>query len=159
MPGGSHYAAVSVVLDPGARRVLIVKRTESPGDPWSGDWALPGGRMEPSDADLRQTAIRETMEETGIRLDSDAEQLLELDFFSPSNAPWILVKPFVFRLLRDVEVRLSGELARYAWVPLEGLRASRDATGRPEFLLEDGERIWGMTARILLEVKARLGAP
>ncbi|MGC8555917.1 MAG: NUDIX hydrolase [Conexivisphaera sp.] len=153
------YAAVSVVIDARVSRVLIVKRAESSVDPWSGDWALPGGRMEPTDPNLRATALRETLEETGIDLRSSAELMFEMNFFSPSNAPWMLVKPFAFRLLRDVEVRLSPELVRYQWVPLSQLAESRDAAGRPEFVLEGGERIWGMTARILVEVRRRLVKP
>ncbi len=143
-------------LTRGRRAVLVVKRAESSKDPWSGDWALPGGRMEPTDPDLRATAIRETLEETGIDLRRSAEPLFELRFFTPSNAPWMLVKPFVYRLLSPVEVRLSSELTEYIWIDLEDLRVSWDWLGRPEFRLEGSNRIWGMTARILLEVKRRM---
>ena len=156
---GDSYAAVSVILDcaSGRCRVLLVKRVENSRDPWSGDWALPGGRMEPEDSDLRATSVRETLEETGIDLRSSAEFMFELDFFSPTNAPWMRVKPFVYRLLRPVEVRLSEELVRYEWAYLDELRESTDEAGRPEFRLAGGERIWGMTARILVATKERLG--
>jgi len=150
---------VSVLLDEesGRYRVLVVKRVESSIDPWSGDWALPGGRMESTDPDLRATAIRETFEETGIDLMSSAEFMFELDFFSPTNAPQMHVKPFAYRLLKRVDVRLSHELSDYMWVYLDELRESIDQSGRPEFRLVGGGRIWGMTARILLAVKERLG--
>ncbi|BBE41809.1 NUDIX hydrolase [Conexivisphaera calida] len=150
---------MSVLLDGGSGRyrVLVVKRVESSIDPWSGDWALPGGRMEATDPDLRATAVRETLEETGIDLRSSAEFMFELDFFSPTNAPWMHVKPFAYRLLRHVDVRLSRELSDYVWVYLDDLRESIDQSGRPEFRLAGGGRIWGMTARILLAVKERLG--
>ena len=41
-------------------RVLLMKRTERAGDPWSGHISLPGGRHDRTDADLLATAIRET---------------------------------------------------------------------------------------------------
>jgi len=154
------YAAVSMVLEgaPGRYRALIVKRVDNALDPWSGDWALPGGRMEASDPDLHATAVRETLEETGIDLSSSAEFMFDMDFFSPTNAPQMLVKPFVFRLIVPVEVRLSRELVDYIWAPLDGLRERADERGRPEFRLREGAVIWGMTARIIVEAKRRLGA-
>ena len=63
-------AAVAVVLhDEASPRVLLMKRAERHGDPWSGHISLPGGRYQASDGDLRVTAIRETREELGIDLE------------------------------------------------------------------------------------------
>ncbi|HET6451474.1 MAG TPA: NUDIX domain-containing protein, partial [Spirochaetia bacterium] len=41
-------------------RVLIIKRAERPGDPWSGHLALPGGHAEPGDPSLLAAALRVT---------------------------------------------------------------------------------------------------
>ncbi|HET9512400.1 MAG TPA: NUDIX domain-containing protein, partial [Gemmatimonadales bacterium] len=61
-------AAVSLICvrDPDA--LLLIRRADRDGDPWSGQLGLPGGRKSPADADLLSTAIRETFEEVGIDL-------------------------------------------------------------------------------------------
>src|SRR3954462_3287692 len=67
---GRRRAAVAAVLhdEPAGPRVLLMKRTEREGDPWSGHISLPGGGHHPTDGDLLATAIRETQEELGIDL-------------------------------------------------------------------------------------------
>src|SRR4051812_9489869 len=62
-------AAILLALrmrEDGEPEVLMIKRADAEGDPWSGHIALPGGRMEPGDRDLSDTAVRETREETGV---------------------------------------------------------------------------------------------
>ena len=46
----------------GPIELLFVKRAEWEGDPWSGHVAFPGGRHEPQDETLWDTAARETHE-------------------------------------------------------------------------------------------------
>ena len=43
--------------------LLLVRRQTVEGDKWSGPMGLPGGRLEPEDATLLDTALRETMAE------------------------------------------------------------------------------------------------
>ncbi|MGH7524260.1 MAG: NUDIX domain-containing protein, partial [Gemmatimonadales bacterium] len=63
------FAAVALVLAEEPDRLLLIRRAEREGDPWSGHLALPGGRRQESDSDLLATATRETREETGIHLE------------------------------------------------------------------------------------------
>src|ERR671920_2114796 len=65
------WAAVAAVLTPAPDSILLIRRADRSGDPWSGHMALPGGRREPGDTDLLATAIRETAEELGIELAHD----------------------------------------------------------------------------------------
>ncbi len=46
--------------------LLFIKRAHYKGDRHSGQIAFPGGRMEPEDASLLDTALRETREEIGL---------------------------------------------------------------------------------------------
>ncbi len=155
-------AAVAVILLEGADglEALFIRRAERPGDPWSGQVALPGGRHEPADPDLFATVIRETREETGVDLVS-AEPLGPLDDLYPRTPtlPPVVVRPFVFALLRRPALVPSDEVQRAFWVPLA--RFSEPAVRRdvtlsvrgavrtlPAYLVDD-ELIWGMTERIL----------
>src|SRR5215203_3343198 len=81
----------------GEPEVLMIKRAEAEGDPWSGHIALPGGRMEPGDADLSITAVRETWEETGVDVARDGRLLGHLDDISPRTPalPPIVIRPYV----------------------------------------------------------------
>jgi 8-oxo-dGTP pyrophosphatase MutT (NUDIX family) len=154
-------AAVALVLVPdrdGDVALLFIRRSEHPADPWSGQIALPGGRRDGTDPDLLATAIRETVEETGIRLEH-RHLIGELDDLSPvsPHLPPIVVRPFVFAVPSAPEIRLSGEVAESLWVPRSQLlerRTEETVTVRDRTLVMPGYRIgphfiWGMTERII----------
>ena len=153
-------AAVALILTPRAEdlQALFIRRAEMPGDPWSGQMALPGGRRDPADPDLRATALRETQEETGITLTGGTE-LGVLDDFAPraQALPRIVVRPYVFGLTEQPPVTLSAEAAYHVWIPMSELRrgyssAEVDARGTrmvmPAFVVGP-HVIWGLTERIL----------
>lgn len=157
---GTIQAAVALVLTPGEKHLdlLLIKRAERSGDPWSGQMALPGGRRDATDRDLFETATRETIEETGIRLTSDL-LLGELDDLHPRTRvlPPIVVRPFVFGLTAAPSIRASDEVALHVWVPLTAFpNAHREVevnvrgVRRRELSYVVGEQVvWGMTQRIL----------
>ena len=51
--GEVRHAAVALVLAKGPQgwSLLMMKRAEREGDPWSGHMSFPGGHVEPGDAD------------------------------------------------------------------------------------------------------------
>jgi ADP-ribose pyrophosphatase YjhB (NUDIX family) len=55
----SIVPAVSVIVSNDVGKVLLIRRSDN------GNWALPGGAMDIGES-LRQAAVRETREETGI---------------------------------------------------------------------------------------------
>jgi 8-oxo-dGTP pyrophosphatase MutT (NUDIX family) len=160
-------AAVAVVL---AEReaglsVLLVERSVRAGDPWSGHMALPGGHEQPLDADLLQTARRETQEEVGLDLGA-AELVGGLDDISPMRSSEIAVRPFVFWLERPSPLELSPEIAQAVWAPLADLaEVSRRTTWEVEIgpsrlrvpaYVIDERVVWGMTLRLLDDFLERL---
>ena len=153
-------AAVALLLAPDPDRLLLIRRAERHGDPWSGHLALPGGRRQAADPDLLATAIRETEEETGIRLQRGWRRA-QLDDLVPRTPtlPPILVRPFVFLLADAVAPGVSSEVVHATWLPLahlvaEGVYGTRRVDVRGEARLVDGYQLsegflWGMTERIL----------
>jgi 8-oxo-dGTP pyrophosphatase MutT (NUDIX family) len=156
-------AAVSIILHDGADGIeaLFIHRAVRAGDVWSGQIAFPGGRREPSDADLLATAIRETHEEVGIDL-AAAERLGVLDDLHPRTPvlPPVVVRPFVFALTTRPPMTLSEEVQHAFWVSFRSLEApgvrgdvTIDHPGIPRRILPaynlGNHTIWGMSERIL----------
>ena len=170
--GPVRFAAVLLALrlgDQGEPELLMIKRAEADGDPWSGHVACPGGRMEPGDHDLQQTAIRETWEETGIDIAREGEILGTLDDVYPRTPtlPPLIIRPFVGVVRSDVHVVASPEVAEAFWVPLPALR-ERASWGLGLVRVRDREEmrptfrhgsytVWGLTERVLRQLLERLG--
>jgi 8-oxo-dGTP pyrophosphatase MutT (NUDIX family) len=154
------WAAVALILVPDPEAILLIRRAERVGDPWSGHMALPGGRRESIDVGLLDTAMRETAEEVGIKLDQQhlAGSLTDVVPRTPVLPP-IAVRPFVFTLNSRPPLRLNAEATSAHWVSLSHLLrpdtrhpVRLDVAGQsrvvPAYELEDG-MVWGMTERIL----------
>jgi len=159
---GLKLAAVSIILrDREFPSVLLIKRAERAGDPWSGQIAFPGGKMQQGDRTVRETAVRETIEEVGIDLDEAAE-FLGYASTTTTHTGTMDVIPSVFVLRHGVEVRPNEEVASYRWVNLEDfLNPNGKSTYRltydgrniemPAYMVGDYV-VWGLTHRILSTV-------
>lgn len=152
-------AAVAVILRGRASGldVLLIKRAERNGDPWSGQVALPGGRVAPRDGSFMETAERESQEEVALDLER-ASFSGYLGAFQ-SRTGGISVVAAVFVMDEDQEVRLNQEVSSYRWVPLAELLAPEKRRSYtlewggkrrsvPSFDLDD-YLVWGLTERIL----------
>ena len=156
-PRGSFEAdaAVSLLIRvvKGDLHVLLVKRVESPSDPWSGQMALPGGKPESSDIGLAQTAIRETFEETNIDLQSRCRFLGTLGPFRSTQSPKMKVLVFAVLLEHEPSIELSGELERFEWISTKDLGGSKvafqfNSQEFPAYIFGDNI-VWGLTYRVL----------
>lgn len=159
---------MAAILAPGAGGwdLLMIKRAVRQDDPWSGQMALPGGRRDPGDADLLVTAVRETVEETGVELNPKL-CLGELDDVEPStpHLPDILIRPFVFGVEAKPDIQLSEEVAGHVWVPLGQLPSwateadivVRGAPRRVHGYQVGDALVWGLTERILTPFLKLLG--
>jgi 8-oxo-dGTP pyrophosphatase MutT (NUDIX family) len=172
--GTSRYAAIALVLRPsdeGEPELLMIKRAELEGDPWSGHIACPGGRMEPGDHDLAVTAVRETWEETGVDVARDGRLLGHLDDLYPRtpSLPPIVIRPYVALVRAEVEIVPSLEVAAAFWVPLSALteRAAwragsvtvRGAERRVAVFQHGEYTVWGLTERALRQLLTYMGVP
>jgi len=129
----------------------------------SGQVSLPGGKQEPGDLDITETALREASEEIGV--DSKEVQIIgkltDL-YIPPSN---FLVTPVVgYSLSRptfridpfEVEKIIEAELSLLLYNPtIEQLKITvRDGMEieAPAYIM-DGNIIWGATAMIISELR------
>lgn len=152
-----------MVLAPGAEHleIAILQRTERPGDRWSGQMALPGGKRDPEDPHLAATAVRETAEELGLALPERPDA--RLDDHVGRTRPGI-VASFVFTLDERPPLRPQpSEVAAAWWLPLPALLDPANAirhrwAGVPfPGIAHADEVIWGLTHRTLRTFVAALG--
>jgi 8-oxo-dGTP pyrophosphatase MutT (NUDIX family) len=156
---GGRRAAVSVIIsDRVSPKILLIRRSERAGDPWSGQIAFPGGKFQEGDASLKATAVREAREEVGLDLDLAGEFLGYLGAFRTHTGDMDVV-PAVFLLQREVKVNANEEVASHVWVDLAGLTSREvesthklDLGGEvkevPAFRVGD-YIIWGLTHRMI----------
>jgi 8-oxo-dGTP pyrophosphatase MutT (NUDIX family) len=160
-------SAVAMILQvrAGQLHILMIKRAEREGDPWSGHMAFPGGRMDRSDANGYAVAVRETEEEIGLALGATDECIGRLSdlLARPRRGMFgMTVSPFVFRLDREVTFTPNHEVAEVVWVPLEYLTEPRN---REEMVMDirgfrmsvpcyhfEGRCIWGLSLMMLDEL-------
>lgn len=142
-----------------------------------GEICFPGGRIDETDADQLQCAIRETSEELGIE-ESAIEDIIPLDF--TLNASSNIIYPFVGRITKPEQIKPNeSEVGEVFTVPLSFFRETKPDVykiyyqvipeeGFPLHLIPGGENykwslrhldeyfyqyngkvIWGLTARVL----------
>lgn len=145
--------------------LLVIRRADSRRDPWSGQMALPGGRLDRADAGLLAAAVREAREETGVDLAAGGTPLGRIDAMRPQGirVPAISIWPFVFQVGADTVARVtSREVASVHWF---GVEALLDHANRGTYQWKyggyvrhfpcirlEGRVIWGLTYRIVTRV-------
>lgn len=154
---------VALVERAGGPQVLLTRRTEALRH-HAGQIAFPGGRIENSDADPVEAALREAFEEVGLAGDlSTPHGYLD---------PFVTITGFhVFPVVASVSgdfraVPDPSEVAEAFEVPLHFLldpanvhSLDVDFQGRQRRILEfryGGHRIWGATASMLVNFRQRL---
>lgn len=145
----------------------MIRRAERADDPWSGHIALPGGRWDPEDDDLRTTALREAQEEVGL----DPKELeavpVFLEFRAPANRPALKVAVFT-AVLRDGSEGPTvpgDEVAAMFWAPVRSLHPAEITIEIPggagsfqtPALLFQEFRVWGFTRKVFLGLMEQLG--
>jgi len=151
-----RHSAVANDLD-----LLLIRRAQRVGDPWSGQIGLPGGRFEANDSSLEETAVRETIEELGLDVRQHGIILGALDELRPRTPvlPPIIVRPYVCVVREVPSLVPSDEVAEYRWVRVGDLfhpeaRVNttvrvRDYSMRVDAFQLGDFTVWGMTERIL----------
>ena len=157
-------AAVLMLIYPkdNDSHLVLIVRNSYPGV-HSSQIAFPGGKVEPLDRNLQETALRETEEEIGIPQNKiEVARAFTEVYIPPSN---FLVAPFLgvckscleFTLQEDevagiIELPLKDFLSDHI-VVTRRLKTSYDiAIDVPAFLVKE-HIVWGATAMMLSELK------
>ena len=179
---GWRFAAVAAVFRTaagpgGAAELLFIRRAQAEGDAWSGQIGFPGGREEPKDATLEDTAIRETREELALDLAGEQDRVVRLGALDEIRArarrpiSKLAIRPYAFALNDPEHPTLvpNEEVAAAFWVPLAELTdpARRTTIDRHRSdvpyrfpAVDLGERgvLWGLTLQMVADILGRLGA-
>ncbi len=162
--------ALIVPLDDGpdpAAGIVLIRRTDR-GGVHAGDVALPGGRAEPADGSLADTALREAAEEIGLDTSAAGVRVVgQLETFWIPVSGYRVTPIVAIAAHPPVMTPQPSEVAGIVVAPLSGFVA-----GAPIELVETtirgfglrfgaypvaGLLVWGATARILGQLGALLG--
>ena len=149
-----------------AGEILCLRRSATG---WmDGRVSLPAGRHEGGET-LVSAAIRETREEVALDLRRDGTIVGALDELRPRTRvlPPVIVRPFVATASSGATVEAGEEVADLFWAPLDAI-VDPGATRETEILARGlrtrrpaihyrGHVIWGMTERIIANLKEVLG--
>jgi 8-oxo-dGTP pyrophosphatase MutT (NUDIX family) len=140
--------------------ILLTKRTEKVKY-HKGEISFPGGMYEEGDGDALTTAMRESMEEIGVRPE-DVEIIGQLDdmntFTGFRVTPYVGLIPYPYNFTPSPD-----EVSYLIYLPLSHLLACEQKMESVDFMGQarqapaiyyGGERIWGATCRMLLQLRA-----
>ena len=171
LPASPRVAAVAVILAGEGEdlHLCLGRRRPYAGDPWSGDFAFPGGKAHPGDRSLHDIAARETAEETGVMLAREqlAGRLGRMKAYAGDDRPPLPVHPLIYRLIGPLPPIAAGaELAEAMWVPLPHFWDQAnwitftypgDGLAYAGIRLSD-HHVWGFTLRAIVGLSVRLGS-
>lgn len=122
----------------------------------AGEISFPGGKPEGIDSDLCDTAMRETLEETGLQIDRK-DVIGQLEPVSTLNSGYLIL-PFV-SVIRDASSVVPNEevkeILHIPLIPLLKTMAPDVMHGPHKDMYEfrhRGRQIWGASARILMQL-------
>ncbi len=139
----------------------IVVMTEKPKHMkfHAGEVSFPGGKLDSSDSDLLQTALRETSEEIGLTITRD-QIVGQLEPVITLNSGF-LIFPFVSILDKIPPLSANSEVEKIFHIPLESFLKTMAHDPEPShniiqemYTFEyENQIVWGASARILKQIQ------
>ena len=152
--------------------VLLMQRAFYPKDPWSGQMAFPGGKIDPIDnACSKAAAIREAFEEVGAQLE-DQDYIGRLDDLYGLKVNKVFsvhIACYLFKPERELNLVANDEVADMVWLPLSHLNdranahdfvhPSEPSLTMPAVMInpEKEQILWGLSLRMLSNLHQVLG--
>lgn len=88
-------------------QLLVVKRAEDE-EVFPNNWELPGGHLEPNET-VRETVCRETMEETGLDVETVIGEFEQLLWTSKSSGKMNVQYNYAVTVAQPMEIRVNPE--------------------------------------------------
>ena len=125
----------------------------------AGEISFPGGKLDSTDSDLLQTALRETREEIGLTISRD-QVIGQLDPVVTLNSGFLIL-PFVSVIDEITPLIANSEVEKIFHIPLESFlnTAARDPDPSHNIIQEmytfeyKNQIVWGASARILKQIQ------
>jgi 8-oxo-dGTP pyrophosphatase MutT (NUDIX family) len=156
--GKYRLASVLVVIygkDP------IVVMTEKPKHMkfHAGEISFPGGKLDAEDADLLETALRETREEIGLTITND-QIIGQLEPVITLNSGFLIL-PFISIIDEIPTLSANSEVEKIFHIPLESFlqTIAKDTEPSHNIIQEmytfeyQNQIVWGASARILKQIQ------
>ncbi len=125
----------------------------------AGEISFPGGKLDPGDSDLLETALRETSEELGLIIARD-QVIGQLEPVVTLNSGFLIL-PFVSVVKEIPTLIANAEVEKVLYIPLESFlkTQARDADPSHNIIQEmytfeyHNQVVWGASARILKQIR------
>ena len=155
---GYRLASVLVIIYDSSPKIIMTEKPQSM-KLHAGEVSFPGGKLDPIDSDLLETALRETNEEIGLHISRD-QILGQLDPVKTLNSGFLIL-PFVC-VLQEIPLLVpNSEVEKIFHIPLTPLLETMMDDSDPNHKPVDGmytfeyqsQIVWGASARILQQIK------
>ena len=156
-----RLASVLVVIYGKSPKIIMTEKPKSM-KLHAGEISFPGGKIDVNDANLLETALRETNEEIGLNIlkDQVVGQLLPVSTLNSG----FLILPFVSILDEIPPLVSNSEVEKIFHMPLDSLLGTIAKDTDPSHNLIDemftfeyqAQIVWGASARILKQIKNKL---
>ena len=157
----TKFASVLILIFGEPPKILMIKKPITMNQ-HGGEIAFPGGKINDEDADLLDTAIRETQEETGISVTKN-QIIGQLKPVTTLNSGFTIL-PFICILNEVNELIPNSEVEEFLKIPFMSLLKTLSDDKDPEhnsiqemytFTFQN-HIIWGASARMLKQITDKL---
>jgi 8-oxo-dGTP pyrophosphatase MutT (NUDIX family) len=155
--GKNKLASILVVIY-GESPIIVMTEKPKHMKFHAGEISFPGGKLDPSDSDLLETALRETKEEIGLTI--RPEQVIgQLNPVITLNSGFTIL-PFVSIVDEIPPLSANAEVEKIFHIPLESLLKTMANDPDPTHnLIQEmytfefqGNIVWGASARVLKQI-------
>ena len=158
---GTKLSSVLIIIFEDSPKILMIKKPITMKH-HGGEIAFPGGKISNEDEDLLDTAIRETLEETGIKVKRN-EVIGQLKPVTTLNSGFTIL-PFICILHEIKNLTPNSEVDEFLEIPLMSFLQTLTEDSDPEHnsiqemheLRFKNHIIWGASARMLKQITAKL---